>query len=441
MVFRRFLGVFARKEHPLALFLDDLQWLDGATLDLLEDLLTHPDVQHLLLIGAYRDNEVDAAHPLTRKLDAIRRAGARVQYIRLGSLAVDDLRRLMVDALRCDPAYAAKLVQLVQEKTAGNPFFVIQFLHALADEGLLTFNHDDAGWSWDLDRIHAKRYTDNVVDLMVGKLNRLPAATQMALQQLACLGNAADVKTLSIVLGTSQEQVHADLWEAVRLELIEHLDGPYEFIHDRVQEAAYLLIPPASRAETHLRIGRLLAAQTPPEQREEMIFEIVSQLNRAGALVSAQDERDELAEFNLIAGKRAKASTAYASALTYLAAGAALLAEHSWEHRHDLAFALELNRAECEFLTGAPAAAEERLAALSTRAANTVERATVACLRVDLYTFQIRADVPSRWVSTTSGISALTGRRTRQKTKRDANTSGSGPNSAAARSRTSSSCL
>ncbi len=387
LVFRRFVGVFARPEHPLALFLDDLQWLDTATLDLLEDLLTHPDVQHLLLIGAYRDNEVDAAHPLTRKLDAIRRAGARVQDIRLGSLAIDDLRRLMVDALRCDPAYAAKLVQLVQEKTAGNPFFVIQFLHALADEGLLTFNHDDAGWSWDLDRIHAKRYTDNVVDLMVGKLNRLPSATQMALEQLACLGNAADVKTLSIVLGTSQEQVDADLWEAVRLELIEHRDGPYKFIHDRVQEAAYLLIPPASRAETHLRIGRLLAAQTPPEQREEMIFEIISQLNRAGALVSAQDERDELAEFNLIAGKRAKASTAYASALTYLAAGAALLAEHSWEHRHDLAFALELNRAEGEFLTGAPAAAEERLAALSTRAANTVERATVACLRVDLYTF------------------------------------------------------
>src|SRR5260221_11421089 len=278
LVFRRFVGVFARPEHPLALFLDDLQWLDTATLDLLEDLLTHPDVQHLLLIGAYRDNEVDAAHPLTRKLDAIRRAGARVQDIRLGSLAIDDLRRLMVDALRCDPAYAAKLVQLVQEKTAGNPFFVIQFLHALADEGLLTFNHDDAGWSWDLDRIHAKRYTDNVVDLMVGKLNRLPSATQMALEQLAGLGNAADGKTLSIVLGTSQEQVDADLWEAVRLELIEHRAGPYKFIHDRPQQAAYLLIPPPPHADTHLRIARRPPSQIPPEQRGEMIFEFISQL-------------------------------------------------------------------------------------------------------------------------------------------------------------------
>src|SRR5713101_657887 len=191
---------------------------------------------------------------------------------------------------------------------------------------------------------------------------------------------------LSIVLGTSAEQAHAALWEAVRQELVERLAGAYRFVHDRVQEAVYSLIPDALRAEVHLRIGRLLAAQTPPERREEAIFDIVNQLNRGAALITSQDEREQLAELNLIAGKRAKASTAYASALTYLNAGAALLAEDCWQRRHELIFALELHRAECEFLTGALAEAEQRLNVLSTRAASTVERATVVCLCVDLYT-------------------------------------------------------
>ena len=350
------------------------------------DLLTHADVQHLLLVGAYRDNEVDSAHPLMRKLDAIRKAGAFVQEISLAPLAREDLERLIADTLSCAPGRAAPLAQLVHEKTGGNPFFAIQFISALAEEGLLRFDHDAARWRWELDRLHAKGYTDNVVDLMVGKLTRLPVETQAALQQLACLGNVAEITMLSIVLGKSNEEVRSDLWDAVRLELVEHLEGSYKFIHDRVQEAAYSLIPERLRAEAHLRIGRLLAAHTPAEKREEAIFEIVNQLNRGAALITSRDEREQLAELNLLAGQRAKATTAYASALTYLAAGAALLPEDSWERRHELTFALELHRAECEFLTGALAEAEQRLAALSTRAANTVERATVACLRVDLYT-------------------------------------------------------
>jgi PAS domain S-box-containing protein len=392
LVFRRFIGVFARQEHPLALFLDDLQWLDAATLDLLKDLLTQSDLKHLMLIGAYRDNEVDGIHPLTRKLDAIRQAGARVQEIRLAPLARDDLRQVIVDALRCEPERAAPLAQLVHDKTGGNPFFALQFISALADEGLLRFDHDAARWRWEVDRLHAKGYTDNVVDLMVGKLTRLPTETQAALQQFACLGNIAEITMLSIVLGKSNEDVHSDLWDAVRLELVEHFEGSYKFIHDRVQEAAYSLIPERLRAGAHLRVGRLLAAHTPAERREEAIFDIVNQLNRGAALITSQDEREQLAELNLLAGQRAKASVAYASALTYLIAGAALLAEDSWECRHELTFALELNRAECEFLTGALAEAEQRLAALSSRAVNTVERATVACLRVDLYTTLDRSD-------------------------------------------------
>jgi PAS domain S-box-containing protein len=385
LVFRRFLGVFAQPEHPLTLFLDDLQWLDAATLDMLADLLTQADVQQLLVIGAYRDNEVDSAHPLMRKLDAIRKAGAFVQEISLAPLAREDLGRLIADTLSCASGNAAPLARLVHEKTGGNPFFAIQFISALAEEGLLRFDHDAARWRWELDRLHAKGYTDNVVDLMVGKLTRLPVQTQAALQQLACLGNIAKITMLSVVLGKSEDDVRSDLWDAVRLELVEHLEDSYRFIHDRVQEAAYSLIPERLRTEAHLRVGRLLGAHTPAEKREEVVFEIVNQLNRAAALITSRDEREQLAELNLLAGQRAKATTAYASALTYLTAGEALLPENPWERRHELTFALALHRGECEFLTGALAEAERRLAALSSRAANTVERATVACLRADLY--------------------------------------------------------
>jgi PAS domain S-box-containing protein len=385
LVFRRFIGVFARREHPLALFLDDMQWLDAATFDLLEDLLTRPDVHHLMLIGAYRDNEVNSAHPLMRKLEAIRQGGAIVHEISLAPLAREDLGRLIADALHCEPARVAPLAQLVQEKTAGNPFFAIQFISALGEEALLTFDYSNGIWSWDLNRIHAKGYTDNVVDLMVDKLNRLPQTTQKALQQLACLGNFAEDNMLSIVHGTSEDELHSDLWEAARPGYIVRLNGSYRFVHDRVQEAAYSLIPEESRAEAHLRVGRLLTAHTPPGRLEEVIFEIVNQINRGAALITSQEERDQIAELNLVAGKRAKASTAYASALNYLVAGAALLTDDFWERRHELGFALELHRAECEFLTGELAAAAERLTMLSSRAANTVEQATVACLRMDLY--------------------------------------------------------
>jgi PAS domain S-box-containing protein len=385
LVFQQFIGVFARPEHPLALFLDDLQWLDAATLDLLEDLLTRSDLRNVLLIGAYRDNEVTPAHPLMRKLEAIRASG-RVQDIKLGPLTTEDLGGLVADALRCEAEQAAPLAGLVHAKTDGNPFFVIQFLHALADEGLLTFDHARARWSYDLGGIKAKRYTDNVVELLAGKLARLPLETQDAVRQLACLGNVAGVAMLSIVLGTPEEQVLAALWEALRQQLIERVERSYKFVHDRVQEAAYALIPEELRAEAHLTIGRLLVAQTPLEKREEAIFEIVNQLNRGAPLITSQEEREQLAELNLAAGIRAKASSAYASALTYFTAGAKLLPEDAWERRQELAFALELHSASCEVCTGALQAAEERLTALAPRAVGTVQRCVVAQRRADLYT-------------------------------------------------------
>jgi PAS domain S-box-containing protein len=392
LVFRRFIGVFARSEHPLALFLDDLQWLDAATLDLLEDLLTRPDMQHLMLIGAYRDNEVDSTHPLVRKLEAIRQSGATVHEIILAPLAREDLGRLIADALHCEPERGNPLAQLVQEKTAGNPFFVIQFIHALVEEALLTFEHGSGRWSWDLGRIHDKGYTDNVVDLMIGKVNRLPGETQKALQEFACLGNSAEIKTLSAVCATSEEELHSNLWEAVRLEYIRRSEDSYIFGHDRVQEAAYSLIPAKLRAEAHVRIGRILRVHTPADKLEERIFEIVNQFNRGTALIVTQGEREQVAELNLVAGKRAKSATAYASALRYLTAGRTLLGENAWEECNQLTFQLELNRAECEYLTGKLALAEEHLSALSTRAQSIFESAAVSCMRINLYTTLDRSD-------------------------------------------------
>jgi PAS domain S-box-containing protein len=392
LVFRRFISVFARPEHPLALFLDDLQWLDAATLDVLEDLLTQPDVRHLMLIGAYRDNEVNSTHPLISKLTAIRKAGATVQEIVLAPLSREDLGQLIADSLHCELDRAAPLAQLLHERTAGNPFFCIQFISALAEEGLLTFDHGEGRWSWDLNRIYAKGYTDNVVDLMVGKLNRLPRETQNALQQLACLGNSAEFATLRMVYQDSNEEMHGQLWEAVRTGLIFRSEDSYRFLHDRVQEAAYSLIPQELRAENHLRIGTLLAGHTPPEQREERIFEIVNQLNRGSHLITLAEERKRLAELNLIAGRRAKISTAYTSALSYLGAARRLLTEESWNENYELIFSIEFDTAECELLTADMVAAENRLSMLVGRAKSKHDVAIVTRLRLTLYTTLDRND-------------------------------------------------
>jgi predicted ATPase/signal transduction histidine kinase/ActR/RegA family two-component response regulator len=393
MVFRSFLGVFAGKKHPLAIFLDDLQWLDAATLKLLEHLITHPDVRHLLIIGAFRDNEVSTSHPLMQTLDAIRATEAVVREIVLAPLSLDDVTQFVADTLHCERARAEPLARLVYDKTLGNPFFAIQFLTALAEEGLLAFDADAAGWIWDLARIRAKGYTDNVVDLMVGKLKRLPDATQERFKQLACLGNVAEIATLTLVQGVPEEAIHSALWDAVRTGLILRQDGGYVFLHDRVQEAAYGLIPEGERPAIHLRIGRLLAGERPSEKLEDTIFEIVNQLNRGTGLITSREERERVAELNLTAGERARTSTAYASALAYFAAGRALLTEDAWEQRYPLLFALEFHHAECEFLSSQLPAAERRLATLAARAATLVDSAAVACLRLELYTTLDRSDL------------------------------------------------
>jgi predicted ATPase/signal transduction histidine kinase/GAF domain-containing protein len=388
MVIRRFLNVFACKEHPIALFLDDLQWLDSATLELFEHLVTHAEVRHLLLVGAYRDNEVGQSHPLMRTLEVIRNANAVVREIVLAALDLEDIGRLVVDALRCEPERARTLAQLVHQKTGGNPFFAIQFLTALADEGLLAFNSIASAWVWDINRIDAKNYTDNVVDLMVRKLKRLSITTQDALKHFSCLGNMAEIGTLSVVYQQTEETMHAALWEAVRAGLIVHQGTSYKFLHDRIQQAAYSLFPEEDRAAVHLRIGRKLLASMTANEPTEQLFEIANQFNRGTALIVDRDEKTRIAAINLNAGRKAKASAAYASAHAYFASGIAQLDERDWGSQYELAFSLWFERAQCELLNGDFEIAEQLIEELLHRAASKVDQAAVYDLNVQLHTVQ-----------------------------------------------------
>jgi predicted ATPase/signal transduction histidine kinase len=386
MVFRRFLGVFARREHPLALFLDDLQWLDSATLDLLEHLVTRQDARHLLLVGAYRDDEVGPSHPLSRMLEAIRETDARVHEIVLAPLGLGDVGRLVVDALHCAPERARALAELVHEKTGGNPFFASQFLTALVEEGLLTFDSIAAVWTWNINRIHANNYPDNVVDFTVRKLRRLSLTTQEALEALACLGNMANIATLSMVCQQTGETVRAALWGAVRAGLIVHQGDSYKFLHDRIQQAAYSLFPEECRPAVHLRIGRTLLANLSADELTEQLFEVANQLNRGGALIVDRDEKAQVATINLRAGRNAQAAAAYESACVYLTAGMALLEESDWGHRYELMFGLWLERAKCALLRGHFEKAGQLIGELLARAASKVDQAAVYQVKVLLHT-------------------------------------------------------
>ncbi len=303
----------------------------------------------------------------------------------LAPLGLDDVGRLVADALHCAPERAQPLAQLVHEKTGGNPFFAIQFFTALADEGLLAFDSVAPGWQWDIDHIRAKSYTDNVVDLMAGKLRRLSAPTQEALKQLACLGNVAEIATLAMVHGETQEAMHAALGEAVHAGLVFHQGSTYKFLHDRIQQAAYSLMPEGHRAEVHVRIGRVLLASMTADQLAEHLFDVANQLNRGAALMIDRDEKLQVATINLRAGRKAKASTAYASACVYLAAGVALLDEGDWGSQYELTFGLWLERAECEFLTGDLDKAQQLIEELLQHGASKVDQAAVYRLKVQLH--------------------------------------------------------
>ena len=386
-VLREFVCAFATRERPLAVFLDDLQWADPASLKLLVDLVVNPNTRHLLVIGAYRDNEVGPAHPLVRALDEARVQGAAIRDLVLGPLPEAHVGELVADTVHCSRTEAEALAHLVRDKTGGNPFFVIHFLTTLHQHGLISFDRGARRWRWDLARIRAQRYTDNVVELMVGKLHDLPARDPAGAQ-------AGGLPRRQHGRGCARRRLRGrSRGRAARGgrggPAAAHRTAAIGSAHDRVQEAAYSLIPESERATVHLHIGRRLLARTAPAQLEDDVFDVVNQLNQGAALITSQesdDERERLAGLNLIAGKRARRSTAYKSALRYFRAGAALLGDQRWVRGYDISFALELHQAECEFLTGELEAAEQRLAALTGHVANVVDASAVACLQIDLYT-------------------------------------------------------
>ncbi|EYF07474.1 AAA family ATPase [Chondromyces apiculatus] len=351
-VFRQLFGVLASREHPVVLFLDDLQWSDPASLSLLVSLMTHGEIGHLLVIGAYRDNEVGAGHALTAALDEIQKAQIRTMRILLGPLSRDDVRSLVGDTFRCLPEQGAPLGALIHEKTDGNPFFTTQFLSTLVQDGLVTFDKDRLSWRWDLGKIQAARLTDDVIEMMIHKLRRLSEETASALRYAACIGSEFEVDTLTAACEAPRAGLHERLKPAVQSGLLLRFGESYGFLHDRVQQAAYLLIPEAQRGEVHLRIARSLRARTPSEHLGDKVFSIVNQYNLGVSGITTVEERRTVAELGLLAGKKAKSSAAYTVAAGYLAASIALVDEPTWKTSYDLLYALHSECAECEHLSG-----------------------------------------------------------------------------------------
>ncbi|WNG44834.1 AAA family ATPase [Archangium minus] len=384
-VFQKFMGVFTRKDHPLALFLDDLQWADTATLRLLQHLITHPETRHLLVIGSYRDNEVSPSHPLMLTLSDIRKTGAVVNELVLSPLSVEHLNQLVADTLHQEPRQTYPLSRLIQEKTQGNPFFVTQFLTMLYQEGLVEFDRTAGVWRWDITRIQAKSYTDNVVELMEERLKRLPLPTQKALMLAAGVGDCIEARLLAVIREKPEEELHREMWEAVREGLMLRTGDAYRFLHDRVQQAAYSLIPEEQRSEVHLRSGRLLLAHLPPAEVEERVFDVVDQLDLGASAVVSPEEKERIAGLNLLAGRKAKASTAYRSAVKYLSAGVALLTESCWEDQYALAYALHYELGQCEFLSGGTKEAERLLTRVIERARTRVDKAAAYRVLVELH--------------------------------------------------------
>ncbi|MBF2037245.1 MAG: EAL domain-containing protein [Leptolyngbyaceae cyanobacterium T60_A2020_046] len=371
LLFQQFIQVFTTADHPLVLFLDDLQWADLASLAVLKLLLQDADRGYLLVLGAYRDNEVDATHPLMQAIAEIREARVRVNTLTLAPLKPEDVTAWVADTLHCRPEMAQPLAELVYQKTGGNPFFATQFLRALHTDGWITFNARDRGWQCDIAQVKTQALTADIVAFMGGQLGKLPQPTQAMLQIAACIGNQFDLQTLAIAAETSQIEVALKLWPALQggwvipiretykffqmpeggdVPAVEGVMVPYRFLHDRVQQAAYAAIPDREKQATHLNIGRLLRHSTPDTDLDAHLFDIVNQLNLGRAGMTDAAEQLALAELNLQAGRKAIAATAYVAALEYLETGLSLLPAHAWDNHYDLTWALHTAAAEAAYL-------------------------------------------------------------------------------------------
>ncbi|MCC5670113.1 serine/threonine-protein kinase PknK, partial [Nostoc sp. CHAB 5784] len=358
--FQQFIRVFCAKDHPLVIFLDDLQWIDSATIQLIELMLLDEQTQALFLIGAYRNNEVSPTHPLALALERLRQQEAVLEEIVLAPLTLEPLAQLIAETLHQDTNTVRSLAELVLRKTEGNPFFVGEFLQLLYSENLLSFSTEHLSWQWNIAQIEAQNITDNVVELLLLKLKKLPENTQQLLQLAACIGAEFDLETLAIVFKQSPKTVFQDLLAAIQAGLIQPISEldenllvqKYKFLHDRVQQAAYALIDESQKQGVHLQIGRNLLEKMSPEQRAERLFEIVNHLNCGTELITDQSERNEIAKLNLQAGQKALAATAYEAAFKYFNTGLKLLDVESWQREYSLTLALHSEAAEAAYLSG-----------------------------------------------------------------------------------------
>jgi len=399
----RFLSVFARPEHPLALFLDDLQWADGATLVLLSYLLTTPTLRHLCVIGAYRDNEVSAEHPLRRTVAELQDGGYSVEQIVLHPLALPHLGALVADTLRGDRGESDRLAELILAKTDGNPFFVIQFLRSLVAEDLLQLDRARECWTYDLARIDGAAMTDNVIELMGRRLAQLPAATREVVALGACIGSSFTLQTLAVVRQRGLRDVAAELWPAIEAGLVlpareedERLlsatdqvlaeaNPSYRFLHDRVQHAAYDLIPPDRQPPLHLEVGRLLLGEAGETVADDQLFAIVNHLNLGGRLIDDPVERRRVAQLDLRAGRRARESAAFRAALGYFERGLELLPSDRWGSAYELSLALTMDLAECQYLCGHFDEAEQSFETLLHESRSPLEKAAAHRMRLVQY--------------------------------------------------------
>lgn len=381
LVFANFVRTFADDKHPLVLFLDDLQWADSASLNLIAILATDKALKHFLLIGSYRDNEVHGAHPAMMCVNEIESAKGKLEHLALKPLDITDTNQLVADALNCSLDRSLPLAISIFKKTEGNPFFLKLFLRSLYDDKLLSFVAD-TGWQWHMEKINQLQATDNVADLMLRKLNRFPEAARESLKLAACFGNCFSAEDLSMVSGLKKQQEAANLQPFISAGMILHGRSHFRFVHDRVQEAAYTLIPENRLEALHLQIGTLLLEKCSPEQADERIFEIADHHRRSKALITDRDSLIALAHLNLKAGQKAKKNTAFSSALNYFAEGIACLPDTAWENHYEISYLLHKELAEAEYLNGNFKASQQLIDISLGKTRSAIEKA-------DLYTLLI----------------------------------------------------